>query len=88
MAAFMLRPVFRRCFSRTTFHQAIQRQIIQEDGKLDSQIIIYLYFLDKNCVDSLSSKTNNNSPTIIDDPLQHDDYFNVRPMVTLEDLFK
>ncbi|CAF1072558.1 unnamed protein product [Rotaria sp. Silwood1] len=36
----------------------------------------------------ISSKKQNNTPTIIDDPLQHDDYFNVRSMVTLEDLFK
>ncbi|CAF3610449.1 unnamed protein product [Rotaria sp. Silwood1] len=36
----------------------------------------------------ISLKKQNNTPTIIDDPLQHDDYFNVRSMVTLEDLFK
>jgi hypothetical protein len=41
-----------------------------------------------NCVDVTGSKKENKSPTIIDDPLQHDDYFNVRSMVTLEDLFK
>jgi hypothetical protein len=41
-----------------------------------------------NYVDVTSSKKENNTPTVIDDPLQHDDYFNVRSMVTLEDLFK
>jgi len=35
-----------------------------------------------------SKKIETNKPSVIDDPLQHDDYFNVRSMVTLEDLFK
>lgn len=38
-------------------------------------------------IDLLPSKKQNNS-SITDDPLQHDDYFNIRSMVTLEDLFK
>jgi hypothetical protein len=33
MATFMLRRVFQRSFSQTNFQHAIQRQIIQEDGK-------------------------------------------------------
>jgi hypothetical protein len=69
MALLMLRRVFQRGFSQTSFQHAIQRQIIQED-------------------DVTSSKKENKTPTVIDDPLQHDDYFNVRSMVTLEDLFK
>ena len=32
--------------------------------------------------------TSTTTPTVIDDSLKHDDYFNVRSMVTLEDLFK
>jgi hypothetical protein len=39
-------------------------------------------------IETSSLKKENNMPTVIDDPLQHDDYFNVRSMVTLEDLFK
>ena len=40
MASFMIRRIFQRSFSRTTFQHAssssvIQRQIIQEDGKLN-----------------------------------------------------
>lgn len=35
-----------------------------------------------------SKKIETNKPSVTDDPLQHDDYFNVRSMVTLEDLFK
>lgn len=41
-----------------------------------------------NYVDTTRLKKENNIPTVTDDPLQHDDYFNVRSMVTLEDLFK
>jgi hypothetical protein len=34
MALSMLRRVFQRSFSQTSFQHAIQRQIIQEDGKI------------------------------------------------------
>ena len=38
---------------------------------------------------SIAKKETNTTPVVVDnDPLQHDDYFNVRSMVTLEDLFK
>jgi hypothetical protein len=43
MASFMLRRVFQRGFSQTTF----QRQIIQEDSKINLQINIY--FIDQFC---------------------------------------
>ena len=33
MASLILRRVFQRSFSQTSFQHAIQRQIIQEDGK-------------------------------------------------------
>ena len=39
-------------------------------------------------IDTTLSKKQNPLPTTADDPLQHDDYFNVRSMVTLDDLFK
>ena len=41
-----------------------------------------------NYVEIKPLKKENSTPTVVDDPLQHDDYFNVRSMVTLEDLFK
>jgi hypothetical protein len=77
----MIRRIFQRSFSQTTF----QRQIIQENGKLHLNMS-FLFFM--NIVDVTSSKKESSIPTVIDDPLQHDDYFSVRSMVTLEDLFK
>jgi hypothetical protein len=77
MASLILRRVFQRSFSQTSFQHAIQRQIIQEDGKFINEEL-----------DVTSVKKESNTPTLIDDSLQHDDYFNVRSMVTLEDLFK
>ena len=87
MASLILRRVFQRSFSQTSFQHAIQRQIIQEDGK-------FTFIINEKkgkdfFVELLSSKKiETNKPSVIDDPLQHDDYFNVRSMVTLEDLFK
>jgi hypothetical protein len=34
MASFIVRRVFQRSFSQTNFQHAIQRQTIQEDGKI------------------------------------------------------
>jgi hypothetical protein len=44
MASFMLRRVFQRSFSRTSFQHAIQRQIIQEDGKNDFRNKDFLFY--------------------------------------------
>ncbi len=82
----MLSRVFQRSFSRTTFQHAIQRQIIQEDGKINLKIDLFILLM--NLIDVTLLKKDNNTPIVVDDPLQHDDYFNVRSMVTLEDLFK
>ncbi|CAF4709180.1 unnamed protein product [Rotaria sp. Silwood2] len=61
-------------------------KLFQEDGKLNFKVN---YSIDENIVDVVTpSKKEKNIPTVIDDPLQHDDYFNVRSLVTLEDLFK
>jgi hypothetical protein len=87
MASFILRRIFQRSFSQTSFQHAMQRQIIQEDGKLILKKFFFFILL-MNDVEGISLKKENNTPTVIDDPLQHDDYFNVRSMVTLEDLFK
>ena len=35
----MLKRIFQRSLSRTTFQQAIQKQIVQEDGKENMRII-------------------------------------------------
>lgn len=43
MASFMIRRVLQRSFSQTSFQNAIQRQIIQEDGKI-------YYFLKSNLI--------------------------------------
>jgi len=88
MASFIVRRIFQRSFSQTNFQHAIQRQTIQEDGKIIIQKKKDPFILLSNFIDVTPSKKENNTPTVADDPLQHDDYFNVRSMVTLEDLFK
>jgi hypothetical protein len=44
MASFMLRRVFQRSFSQTNFQHAIQRQIIQDDGKIIIRKKILLFY--------------------------------------------
>jgi hypothetical protein len=94
MASFMLRRIFQRSFSQTSFQYAssspiVQQQIIHENGKLNLKInLLFVCIPLINYLDLTGSKKENNSPTVIDESLQHDDYFNVRSMVTLEDLFK
>ena len=75
----MIRSLLQRSFSRS----AIQRQVVSNPGKgTIAQIFLYSHLGLK------AAGTTKNLPTTTDDPLQHDDYFNVRSMVNLDDLFK
>ncbi len=40
MASFMLRRVFQRSFSRTTFQRATQQQIVEKNGKIILKVFI------------------------------------------------
>lgn len=95
MVSLILKQAFQRTcsLSRPTFRYAssspvVQRHIIQEDGNFLSYDIKFRYCMNLIDVVRPTHNDNNNKPMAVDDPMNHDDYFNVRSMVTLEDLFK